>query len=231
MAEILRPARPLDAPVFGFDDLEREIGRRRQQAQAEAGRIIAEARRQAEQQAVAIREQARREGFEQGRREGRAAIERQARDEIRQQTQQRWQAQLDALRRTALELEQRKHALLAEAETGLLELALAIARRVCKQLAARDPQVALANLRELLARVGHQHDIVVTLSRDQFELLRELAEPLVAELTGCEHVHWRSDPSMPPGSCRVATTAGEIDATIGTQLDRIAETLLGREQP
>ncbi len=230
MAEILRPARPLSKPVFGFDDLQREIDRRRAEAGAEAARIVAQARRQAEQQSVAIREQARREGFEQGRREGRAAIESQARDEIREQTRARWSAILEALSRTSRELEQRKHALLAESEQGLIELALAIARRICKRLAARDPQVALENIRALLARVGHQHDIVITVSREQFETLRELAGPSLDEWTRGRHVEWRSDPSMPPGSCRITTTTGEIDATIETQLDRIAEVLLGQEQ-
>ena len=229
MAQVLRPSRPLSAPVFGFDDLERELAERRAAAVAEAQRIIAEARHEARQQAVAIREQARREGFEQGRREGREAIERQAREQIRQQTQQQWQAQLEALRRTTLELEQRKHALLAEAETGLVELAMAIARRVCKRLAERDPQVALENVRTLLARVAHEHDVVITVSREQFELVRELAEPLLAELAGCEHVQWQMDASLPPGSCRITTRSGELDATIETQLERIAEALLGAD--
>ncbi len=229
MAEILRPARPFSTPAFGFDDLERELARQRAAAEAHARQIIADARRQAEQQAVAIREQARREGFERGRREGRAAIEREAREQIREQTRQQWSAIVEALGRTSLELERRKHALLAESEQGLIELALAIARRVCKRLAARDPQVALENVRTLLQRVGQQHDVVITVSREQFETLRELAGPALDEWSRCEHVRWESDPSMPPGSCRIQTTGGGIDADIDTQLDRIAEALLGGE--
>lgn len=209
---------------------------------AQAEQIISEARRQAQRILAETRstaqrefEQQRQRGMAKGLAEGRQAGLRQALQQARDQALRSAEAELAHLARAlqaALEdYDQRKRAILAEAEQDMIGLALAIAQRVCKRLPQADPLVAQENLRHTLALARHQSDLVVRVNPDELRLLSAALPALQQEIGALPHVRLEADSTVERGGCSLRSRQGEIDAAVRTQLDRIAAVLLGDEQP
>jgi len=211
---------------FSFADLEAQGQRLIEQARAEAGRLLEVARREAEE----LRQQQFRAGYQQGLEEGRAAgfaqiraeAQQQASAEARQQIADLVNALVDALR----QFDQSKRSLIAAAETGLIELAIAIARRVCRNALGLSEKIAQANAKALLELVQHAHDVELHFHPADYERLSELGAALFDQVGQSEHVRIVADETVDRGGCLLRTPDGQIDARLETQLDRIAATLL-----
>jgi flagellar assembly protein FliH len=230
VAGVLRREKFCSSPAFSFQDLEGEARSVVEQAHQEARRILAEAeqegrRRAAQLQREAIpqgREQGRREAFEQAREEAaRVAIEEARRD----------YAQLCQALTTGLEaFESNKRRLLAMAESGLLELALAIGRRVCKHDVGASSEAARANAAALLEMVKHESDLELRLNPADHQTLSTVADELIATTDRRAHVRLVADPGVERGDCILESRSGTIDARVETQLDRVAAALRGNSE-
>ncbi len=231
MGSVVRRENLPPTPMFSFRELEREAGEIIARATAEAEHLLAAARRQiadAQAQIAANRQITYEEAVRQGRADGFAAAHQEAReaavagaaDELRQLTQ--------ALTAALTEYERNKHGLLAVAETGLIELALAVARRVCKTLAEQAPSPAVANARALLDLVKHQADVEVCFHPADYELLQSLPD---APLAAMPHIRLVADPRVDRGGCVLRTRDGAIDARLTAQLDRIAAEICAALSP
>ncbi|MEP0846845.1 MAG: hypothetical protein HRF50_08500 [Phycisphaerae bacterium] len=229
MPGVIRKPRFKASPAFSFPDLEAQASAILRRANTEAQQIISDARRRAGKEREAVHAQARAQGFEQGRREGQEQASRQAAAAALQEARQELQRLLGALGAGLAEYERRKHDLLAAAESELIRLALAIARRVCKRAAARDPEVAAANMQALLQLVQHEHDLIVRVSPAELERLKELADGFVRTAGESRHVRIEADAALQRGDCVLVTRTGTVDAALDVQLDRIAEALLNAE--
>jgi flagellar assembly protein FliH len=238
MAAVIRRENLTSSRRFSFQDMEREAGAIIARAQAAAEQLMADTRRQiaeaqerAERQAEVRQHEAREQGltrghhdgFEAAKQEARAAAIEAARDELRQLTQ--------ALRAALGEFERNKHGLLAVAEAGLIELAVAIARRVCKTLAEAGPESAQANARVLLELVRNQHDLQVRLHPADHELLGATPENLLSQAADLQHVQLSADPAVERGGCVLTSRDGTLDANISTQIDRIAAVICQTLRP
>lgn len=226
MAGIVQPERRAAAQAFSFADLEQQGRRLLEQAHAQARQILA----QAEAQARQVEAQRARAGYEAGRQEGRAEGLQQIRQEARAQAVEQARDEIAALSGTLQaamrEFELSQRALLAAAEAGLIELALAVARRVCKLAAAATTDVAAANVRQLLEMVRHAGDAELRVHPTELERLRELAPALLQHAQRLEHLTFVGDEGVGRGGAVLRTRDGQVDARLETQLDRIAAALL-----
>jgi flagellar biosynthesis/type III secretory pathway protein FliH len=231
VARLIGQQRPPGGCAFTFEDLEARARTLLEQARHEARRLH-EAALEAAAAAVAAEKQ---RGYLRGLEEGRAAGLEQARREAAQTALQEARESLASLAAglTAAmrDFEQAKRRLIASAEAELIGLALAIARRVCKTQAAGGTGVAQANVRHLLELVRHEHDLQLRLHPADAEALREALPELLTEAESVAHVELIADESVGRGGCVLVSRRGTIDATLDTQLDRIAEALTGRPQP
>lgn len=240
-------ARPeaLGLRCFHFNDVAREardlaaVARRQAealtaaaQADADAARREARAMRAAAQQEVdGIREAARQagfkagyaEGFKQGSEEGRAVALAAAQREFAAS-----QAQLTAAFRAGIEsIEHGQAEWQAVARRDLAELALAIARRVVRHVGERDREVVLANLEEAVRLVGARSDVTIAVHPADAEAARVFAQSLLDLKESWEHVRVVEESEVSRGGCRIQWGSGSVDATLETQLDRIAAELKG----
>jgi flagellar assembly protein FliH len=230
LAGVLRRERFCSTPAFSFQDLEGEARCILDEARREAHRIVAEAEAQACRRAAQLereaiprgREQGRRQAFEQAREEA-AHV---AMEEARRDCSQLCQALTAGLE--AFESDKRR--LLATAESGLLELALAIARRVCKHDVATSSQAARANAIALLEMVKHESDLELRLNPVDREMLRAAASETVATADRLAHVKLVADPTVERGGCVLESRHGTIDAALETQLGCVAAALLRAPQ-
>jgi flagellar assembly protein FliH len=217
------------AIVMDLSDLEREAANIVGQARAEAARILAEGKAAAQRETTAIREQARaaghQEGFEAGMAEGRQAGHDEALAAATGKLKDlatRWSQALDLLHQHMPE-----H--VADARMDLVALAMAIARRVTHQQAKTNPQVAAAVVEETLRTAGTARRVALSVNPGEADMLAEYLPELLSKLRSIEEVELTEDAGISPGGCVLRFGEGQIDARIETQLDRIAEELLGQK--
>lgn len=221
--------------AFSFDDLEARARRILADAKTAAAQMLSRAQAaaaRAEQEAQTRIAAARAAALEQARVEGRAAALAQVRAEAAEEARRAARGELDrltaALSAALAEYERTKRALLAPAETGLVELALAIARRVCKLQLDPPGAVAAANARALLELVRHDHDLELHVNPADHESLTANVQEFAARTLELQHVRVEPDESVARGGCVLRTSAGRISATLDGQLDRLAAALCGR---
>ncbi len=209
--------------------------------EAEATRLVETARRQAEQlvaeaerKAPRIREEARalghKEGYAKGLEEGRQAGREQAFAEASAAFAAQQATLVEALNRALAEFDEKKRRFLLAARTDAVELALAIGRRVVKRLAdvpGETGAIAAENAAEALSLITPQSDAVLRVNPADLATMEAFAQGLAEAVRERRHVRLMADASVPPGGCIVTTAEGRVDATLETQLDRIAELLVG----
>lgn len=109
----------------------------------------------------------------------------------------------------------------AEAQT--VKLSLAVARKIIGREAAIDRGVVVHALRRALEGLARDAEVTVALNPEDIAFLRTLPP---GDLAGTDEspakIDFEADPAMAPGGCLVKTAAGDRDASIDGQLDRVA---------
>lgn len=217
------------AIVMDLSDLEKQAGLIVAQARAQAERLVAKARQDAEREMLRIREEARAAGHAEGLQAGQAEGRQQGHDEavsnVRAQLEElsgRWSQTLDLL-------QQHMPVHVADARTDLVRLALGIAARVTRQEALSNRQIAPALAEETLRMIGAARLVALHVSPMDMDLLETYLPDLLAKVRSIDSVQLTPDETVGAGGCILRFGAGEIDARLETQLDRIAAELLGGE--
>lgn len=215
-SRILRDC-PVRADPFAWPQLGPRSGRpeeesRRPEPPLQAGpgaqlleRMLAEREAQWRAEAEAARREAYQQGLEEGRRQAAA----------------QWDAALQRLARSLEEIAGCKPRLRLEAEREVVELALAIARRIVRRELHIDPEAVLGLVKAALAKAGQREITEVRVHPAHAEPVRAHLERIGAP----EALEVRPDPSLEPGAVLVETARGLIDASVETQLDEIGRGL------
>jgi flagellar assembly protein FliH len=197
--------------AFHFDDVGQSYLDR---VRAEAAQIVAKAR----QEAASVKEKA----VEQGRQ---AAIEA-AQATLRTRLDQQLTSIVAALRQGVEKIEHSRHAWQEHWERHAVQLAVAIASRICRRELSREPQIALEWIREALEMAAGNAEIVLRLNPDDHAGFGSQSEKITQELTGLGNVRIVADSAISSGGCRVDTEFGSLDQQLEQQLARVAEELL-----
>jgi flagellar assembly protein FliH len=195
-------------------------------ARAEAGRVLDEARAEAQTLIDEATPRGFAEGREQGLTEGLAEGGQLGReDTIRQYTEQleslaaSWSAALD-------ELVSGRQEMLHCAREDIVQLALAIAGKITRRVIELDPDVVKDQVADVLGLVNQPSGVTLSINPEDRKLVESVLPALCERLGRSDHVELRDDPSIERGGCVLATGKGRIDATVNTQIDRIAAALL-----
>lgn len=184
-------------------------------AQQEADQL----KRQAHAQALI---DGRKEGLSKGIEEGR----KQGREEALNEQRQELANLVSALRQSCEELDSARVMLESQARQAVVDLSIAIARRVTKRAGELDPQVALANIDEALRLVVHGQDVRIAVHPAQRAMLAEVLPRIQAQWPNLQHVEIIADGTLSPGGCRIFSGGGQIDGDLDIQLDRLARELV-----
>jgi flagellar assembly protein FliH len=180
-----------------------------ERAREQGAAMVSVAREQAESIAQGAREQ----GFEVGYNEG---IER---------------AEAAVLERLAIaehlvqQVREAREQALASCERDLVELAFQIAEKVVRQRVAADPDATVGVLEHALRKAFVRDGLTVLCNPADLERLAGASERLqmrVGSLTGLSLI---GDRRISQGGVVVRTDAGDIDATIESQLERLRDLL------
>jgi flagellar assembly protein FliH len=187
------------------------------QLQSPAGgpvRNVADVLGTAYAEADQIRAQARLAGHEEGRREAHA----QARAEI--------EPSLRALADAARAVQEHTHELTAELESDAVLLGLRLAEQIVAGTIAVEPERLIEVTAMALRRIVDRRDVTLVVNPADLELLKGAVTSVQAELGGIEHLNVQADRRVGRGGVLARTEAGEIDATIETQLARARELVI-----
>ena len=193
----------VDARDGGRQRVRRRLARVRKMARAWLERARAEAED--------LRRQAWQEGYEAGLAAARAEMAEEAR------------RQAEAWERRRQELEERFRRLVEDSRDQVLELALAVARRVAGDNLAADRERLRARIDEALARLAGEGARVLVHPDSAAELAAGRPWPPGVELVG--------DTSLAPGDFQVDSPRGSVDGRVDAQVERLARALRDEAAP
>lgn len=153
-------------------------------------------------------------GFGQGERSGQEAAD------------QRGEAMLRRLTQTLQELTELRSKMIHQTERQMVELVLAVARRVVHREVSLDPDLLVAMARVALDRLGEAAQITVRLNPDDY---KTTGAARIAQVTA-SNVSVVADGRISRGGCRVESEMGLLEAGIDAQIHEIAQALLGRAE-
>lgn len=206
---------------FDLNDVVREAREMVVAARVEAERIVESARAEAKVLWEKAREEGRQAGLEEGLREGRETGRHEAYEAAKQEFAEQQKSLIASCEQAIGTINEERIGWAAAARQDLIELAMAIARRVAGRVGERDREVVLANLEEAIRLAGSRSEVRIKVSPVDAAAARDFAESLVSMHKQWEHVEIAEDPEVSPGGCRVQWGTGAVDARLETQLDRI----------
>lgn len=170
----------------------------------------------AERQAslAAIERDAFMKGFAQGERAGVEAAA------------QRGEAMLRRLAETLDELASLRAQMIRQTERQIVQLTLAVARRIIIREVSLEPDLLIALARVALERLGENAAVTVRLHPEEFEAT---GAARTAQLTGAS-VTVVADPRISRGGCRVESDLGTMEAGIDAQIQELTRALLGEPE-
>lgn len=227
MPGVIKESEAGAAQHFSFTDFERAGEELLVRAKAQALDLLRAAKQRGEVDAKAARDAAYAEGLAAGRKDGEAQIREELAVEIRQATTEQVQATIGTLTSALDQVEQNKHRLLAQAEQGLLNVAIAIAQRICKHVPKIDPQAAIENCRQTLDAVGRCGNAELRVHPEDHSLVEQWAVDFLKQTDRLSTITVIADETVDRGGCIVRGREVEIDARIASQLDRITMAMLG----
>lgn len=247
MSKVIRAVR-ISGPVVTLGQLEQELyleksgGPEERPAVDLAGLFdsrVEGLERQLEAQWRAILEQER-EQLQQAARASLEEAQARWRQELEQTSQQRYDegfqagvAAKEAEAREAVErmaalhsaLEQQRAQVLVEAEQLVVELAVAVARRVINAQVEVDPKVVMRTLRAALEQLGAHSELVFKVHPEDLQLARRFAERWVEKVAQDTAIRVRPAEEVDRGGCLLEGEEENIDARLETQLEALRQAL------
>jgi len=214
---------------FHFSDMLGEVKQAIIDARAQSARIVAQAKAQEDLIRRAAWDQGYQAGFAEGMAKGREQGRAEAFEAARKEFAATQSSLIASCEQMIAQINDRRIAWEAAARQDLVDLAMAIARRVVRHVSDRDRQVVLANIEEAVRLAGKRSEVTIMVNPGDAEGARVFARSLADRRAECRQVQVIESSEVSPGGCRIDWGSGAVDAAIETQLDRIAAELGVRE--
>lgn len=210
---------------FELNDVLAEAQQSLAEAKREATAIIDKARYEAEVSREAARKQGYEAGFAQGQQVGRQAGHDEAFETARREFAEQQKSLIATSERMFSEINTVRAEWQASARQDLIDLAVAVARRVVRAVGQREREVVQANLEEAVRLMGKRSEVTIRVNPKDAASARSYADSLIDQQDRWEHVQVVEDPQISPGGCCVQWGSGSVDAALETQLQRIESEL------
>ena len=227
-----------EAIVLDLGDLHRQAADIVRQARADAAKIVAAAHVERTRIIAGGEEQGRAAGIAKGLEEGRAIGREEALLAARAEHSEAL-AKIETAWADALsEFAARREDMIQGATRDTVNLAVLIAGRVVKRAIEVQPRLVEDQLAAVLAVVVRPTELVIRINPADRALVEKALPRLLGAAPAVKHAEIVDDPAVERSGCIAQSRAdaargdaggGEIDARIGTQLDRIVEAILPRD--
>lgn len=191
---------------------DQELANARQQAEkilAEASASAAKEKESATAQREKTLAQAHKEGFEKGFSEGL--------DKGFEETR----SMIVSASTILGELKARKAEILSGSVTQVVQLSLAVARRVIRCETRLNPQIVVRAIRDALEHICSSENIRILVAREDLPPAEEARAQFLEILKGSPDIGIAPDSTVARGGCIVETSMGNLDAQVETALEVI----------
>lgn len=114
---------------------------------------------------------------------------------------------------------------LDHAETQMLHLVLAIAKKIIHREAAVDSGIVLDVIRQAIKHVADRDGMKVRLNPADFRQIMEIKEDFLQSVDGVKNVVFEEDGGIQQGGAVIETRFGEVDARLDRQIEELAASL------
>lgn len=119
------------------------------------------------------------------------------------------------------QLKSEKQAILDQLEPEIIELVIAVARKVVhQQLDTRGQEVAISLVKEALRQAGEREDITIKVNPSDYDTVAAARDDLLAAGTA-NSITVEKDRGVAPGGCIAETSCERIDSGIESQLKAV----------
>ncbi len=161
----------------------------------------------------AIREEAYQKGRAEGRREGKS----EGRSEVENELHTATQALAEALE----QISRLRASLLEKSKEDMVRLVMAVARQVIQTEVEENGQIIVKTVTRALEAAVESDEYYIRVNPADLSRVKE-SEPLfLAAMKGLQNIHFIADESVSQGGCRAESRAGDVDAALETQLEKI----------
>ena len=115
-------------------------------------------------------------------------------------------------------------------ERWAVKLAMKIAEKVVGRAADEHQELVQQTVRRAIAEAADKTRILIKVNPSDYDALRDFRADVTALSEGVEHFKIEADVSITPGSCRVETPSGLVDADFTTQLGELRRALILQEE-
>lgn len=215
-----------NAVVLDMGDVEAHAQGIVGEAKARAAAIIEEAERRAAHLTADADQKGHAQGFQRGMLEGREKGVREGRDHALAESRERFAAIAERWTAAIDDWDAQRERLFDEAREDVLRFAFALGERVVHRLVRADASIVADQMRKALQHLSRPTVLQVSVHPEDRAVVEQVLPEVTGSLARSAHLHLHDDPTIDRGGCVVATAGGYVDASLATQLDRMAEALL-----
>lgn len=128
------------------------------------------------------------------------------------------QGQFKVLRAMIEGIEKSRAEIYEKIETDLVEMALAIARKIIYETAEKERGVVVAAAKEAIRKASDREVIRIKINPLDHEVLNQKKGELLRCFDGIKSILFEEDESIHPGGCLIETNQGDIDARLESQM-------------
>lgn len=194
-----------------------------EETKAETERCLSEANQQAELTKQQAYDTGHQEGYQQGYNEGVLK----GKEEILAEMQQTIEQTNEKNHQSIVDTKEEIKKMMLDAERQIVDIALAVARKILAYEISENPMVVLPLVKTALAKVCDQEEVVIRVSADDIDAVL-LAKNDLQTMVGREQaLKIIVDSTITGGSCIIDTSYGTVDARVDTQFENIKKALQG----
>lgn len=131
-----------------------------------------------------------------------------------------------SLRTAAEDIHALREKVLRESEDELIKLVMMVARKVILREVAQNRHILSDVVQAAIAGLSARDEVVIRLNPDDYALVTTSREDYLRKELLTDKMQLKPDSTVLPGSCKVDTEMGTIDAGIDAQLDEVFRRLL-----
>lgn len=185
-----------------------------EQAKQECANLIEAAKNEATTEGVKIRELAQKEGYEDGYKQGF--------NEGTNSLEEKFNA-LDLFAQSQYDV---KRNIIKSAELDIVDLVLAIARKVCKKSLDEDTEILKNITVDAIKQLKDKESITIIISPELAEKIYSISDKLKEEIPKLNSIRIIEDANVSADGTIVETPLSRVDSRLKTQIDQIAEKMM-----
>ncbi len=185
-----------------------------QQAQQEGAKIVETATNEANAQSTEIRETAQKEGYDAGYKQGY--------DDGTHSLEEKFMA-METFAQSQFDL---KHNIIKSAQLDIVELVIAIARKVCQKSLENDINVLKDMTVESIKQLKDKENITITINPELAEKIYSISNELREAIPKLQNIKVIEDDNVSADGTIVETLLSRVDNRVKIQIDQIAEKFL-----